>query len=106
VHRRGGSGHEAAQERIAGSRRSSRSQQVVGDRGADGVTGLALKNLKNGAEPHRRRGAFIFVGTTPNTEFLRGFLPLDARASSRPARTRTTIPGVGRRRSGQGAAPV
>jgi thioredoxin reductase (NADPH) len=40
-------------------------------------------------------GAFVFVGTTPNTEWLRGFLPLDPRGfvvtDANPA---TTVPGV------------
>jgi thioredoxin reductase (NADPH) len=48
--------------------------------GADGVSGLALKHLRSGAASSLAvEGAFIFVGTTPNTEFLRVFLPLDAK---------------------------
>jgi len=45
--------------------------------GAESVTGLRLKNVKTGAATALAvEGAFIFVGVTPNTEFLSGFLPL------------------------------
>ncbi len=55
-----------------------------------------LKNVKSGAASSLAvEGAFIFVGTTPNTEFLRGFLPLDAKGFIETTpNLETTIPGV------------
>ena len=46
--------------------------------GAEKVEGLILKNVKGGGTSRLEvEGVFIFVGVTPNTEFLRGFLPVN-----------------------------
>lgn len=46
--------------------------------GETGVTGLRLRDVKSGEEKKLAvEGAFIFVGVTPNTEYLQGYLPLD-----------------------------
>lgn len=46
--------------------------------GAEKVEGLILKNVRGGDTSRLDvEGVFIFVGVTPNTEFLRGFLPMN-----------------------------
>ncbi|KIX11639.1 thioredoxin-disulfide reductase [Dethiosulfatarculus sandiegensis] len=64
--------------------------------GDQGVQSLLIKNLKDGSERELKvDGAFVFVGTIPNTEFLKdavdmtsgGFIKVDARQ-------KTSIPGV------------
>jgi thioredoxin reductase (NADPH) len=46
--------------------------RVEGDKG---VTGLKVKNLKNGAESVLPlEGVFVFIGTEPKTDYLRGLL--------------------------------
>jgi thioredoxin reductase (NADPH) len=64
--------------------------------GADAVTGLGVKNVKTGvASRIAVEGAFIFVGTTPNTDFLRGFLPLDEQGFiATTPNLETAVPGV------------
>jgi thioredoxin reductase (NADPH) len=99
VHRRSEfRGTRLLQERIAAEPKIEPVLDAVVERieGTDGVTGLAIKNLKTGtASQIGVEGAFIFVGTTPNTEFLRGFLPLDAKGfiETNP-NLETTVPGV------------
>lgn len=99
VHRRGEfRGTKLLQERIAAEPKIEPVLDAVVERieGKDGVTGLALKNVKSGAASLlAAEGAFIFVGTTPNTEFLRGFLPLDAKGFVETTpNLETTVPGV------------
>ncbi len=81
VHRRGEfRGTKLLQERIAADPKIEPVLDSVVEKveGAEAVTGLAIKSVKTGASSRLAvEGAFIFVGTTPNTEFLRGFLPLD-----------------------------
>jgi thioredoxin reductase (NADPH) len=81
VHRRSEfRGAKVLQERIAAEPKIEPVLDAVVERveGAEAVTGLALKNVTTGAASRIAvDGAFIFVGTSPNTEFLRGFLPLD-----------------------------
>jgi len=99
VHRRSEfRGTRLLQERIAAEPKIEPVLDAVVERieGKDGVTGLEVKNLKSGVVSHIAvEGAFIFVGTTPNTEFLRGFLTLDAKGfiETTPS-LETTIPGV------------
>lgn len=46
--------------------------------GTDGVQSVLLKDLKSGQEKRlMAEGAFVFVGTNPNTGFLAGQVPLD-----------------------------
>ncbi|HWR98816.1 MAG TPA: thioredoxin-disulfide reductase [Candidatus Methanoperedens sp.] len=81
VHRRAEfRGTRLLQERIAAEPKIEPVLEAVveGIEGTQGVTGLALKNVKTGAASRLAvEGAFIFVGTSPNTEFLKGFVPLD-----------------------------
>ena len=81
IHRRNEfRGTRLLQERIAAEPKIEPVLDTVVERieGADAVNGLALRNVKSGAASRIAvEGVFIFVGTSPNTEFLRGFLPLD-----------------------------
>jgi thioredoxin reductase (NADPH) len=83
IHRRNEfRGTKLLQERIAAEPKIEPVLDTVVERieGADAVKALALRNVKSGAASRVAvEGVFIFVGTTPNTEFLRGFLPLDAK---------------------------
>ncbi len=46
--------------------------------GGDGVEGIELKNVKTGEFSRKEvQGVFIFIGTIPNTDFLRGIIELD-----------------------------
>ena len=69
---------------------------VEGIEGKDAVTGVRVKNVRTGATGALAvEGAFVFVGTTPNTEFLRGFLPLDGKGFiPTDADLATAVPGV------------
>jgi thioredoxin reductase (NADPH) len=61
------------------------------------VRGVKLKNLKTGAvTEHAVDGLFVAIGHQPNTEFLKGQLPMDARGYLKvePGTPRTMIPGV------------
>jgi thioredoxin reductase (NADPH) len=61
------------------------------------VRGVKLRNLKTGdVIEHPTDGLFIAIGHKPNTEFLKGQLPLDPRGYVlvEPGTARTRIPGV------------
>jgi thioredoxin reductase (NADPH) len=61
------------------------------------VTGVRLRNLKTGAvTEHPTDGVFIAIGHQPNTAFLAGQLPTDARGYLlvKPGGTQTPIPGI------------
>jgi thioredoxin reductase (NADPH) len=46
--------------------------------GSSGVEGIELKNVKNGELSRKEvQGVFIFIGTVPNTAFLRDIIELD-----------------------------
>jgi thioredoxin reductase (NADPH) len=64
--------------------------------GQDKVTGILLKNVKSGATSTLEvEGVFIFVGVSPNTEFLKGFVPTDERAFIvTNEHLETVVPGV------------
>jgi thioredoxin reductase (NADPH) len=64
--------------------------------GKDAVTGLALKNVRTGAAGRLAvEGVFIFVGVTPNTEYLQGALALDEQGFIRTNENlETSLPGV------------
>ena len=64
--------------------------------GAQGVESVRLKDLKSGREFDQAvSGAFIFVGTSPNTEVLRGVVEMDPRGFILADRDqRTSLPGV------------
>jgi thioredoxin reductase (NADPH) len=51
-------------------------EEIVGD---DHVTGAKLRNVKTGETSQLEVGAvFVFIGLTPNTEYLRGKLKMDS----------------------------
>jgi thioredoxin reductase (NADPH) len=61
------------------------------------VTGVKLRNVKTGAiSEHPTDGVFVAIGHQPNTAFLAGALPTDARGYLlvEPGRTHTKVPGV------------
>jgi thioredoxin reductase (NADPH) len=61
------------------------------------VRGVKLRNLKSGAvTEHAIDGLFIAIGHQPNTEFLKGQLPMDARGylTVESGTARTAVPGV------------
>src|SRR5690242_13543963 len=61
------------------------------------VRGVRLKNLKTGEiSEHATAGVFIAIGHQPNTSFLTGQLPMDARGylTVEAGSTRTGVPGV------------
>lgn len=64
--------------------------------GKDAVSGLELKNVKNGESSTLAvDGVFIFVGHSPNTDLFRGVLDLDEKGYIRiDERMRTNIAGV------------
>ena len=61
------------------------------------VTGVRLRNLKTGTvSEHPTDGVFVAIGHEPNTKFLEGQLPMDARGYLvvRAGGSATEIPGV------------
>jgi thioredoxin reductase (NADPH) len=64
----------------------------------DGVTGVRLKSTVDGkTEELEASGVFLAIGHTPNTDFLKGQLLLDAKGYvqwTTPARTYTSVEGV------------
>ena len=71
--------------------------EVLGTDAPQKVSGVKLRNLKTDAiSEHPIDGLFIAIGHQPNTAFLKGQLPMDARGylSIEPGSSRTRIPGV------------
>lgn len=68
-------------------------EEVVG---TDKVTGLRVKNVKSGELTTLEvEGAFIFVGVSPNSEFLKGLLPMDERGFLQTDENLATpVPGI------------
>jgi thioredoxin reductase (NADPH) len=64
--------------------------------GTDGVTGVGVRNVKTGkTHTLEVEGAFIFVGVTPNSEFLRGLLAMDEKGFLRTDENLATgVPGI------------
>ena len=61
------------------------------------VQGVKLRNVQTGAVSEMAiDGAFVAIGHQPNTEFLKGVMPMDERGYLRiePGSARTSIPGV------------
>jgi thioredoxin reductase (NADPH) len=69
---------------------------ATGVDGFFGIDGVHVKNVKTGEEKTLKAdGCFIWVGTTPNTQFLNDSLDTDAYGFIRAdARMQTSIPGV------------
>jgi thioredoxin reductase (NADPH) len=72
-------------------------EEVLGNDN-DGVTGVRLRStLNNQTEELACSGVFLAIGHTPNTDFLKGQLELDANGYIRwttPQRTYTSVEGV------------
>ncbi|MEJ2724127.1 MAG: thioredoxin-disulfide reductase, partial [Deltaproteobacteria bacterium] len=64
--------------------------------GKDGVEGIGLKNVKTGSESRLDvKGIFVFIGTVPNTEMVRGQIQLDENGFViTDSEMRTSVPGV------------
>jgi thioredoxin reductase (NADPH) len=61
------------------------------------VTGVRLRDTRSGAlSEHPIDGIFVAIGHQPNTAFLKGSLPLDAKGYVivEPGSSRTSVPGV------------
>jgi len=64
--------------------------------GEDGVEGIALKNVKTDESTQKEvQGVFIFVGTQPNTDLVKGMVNLDVNGFiTTNNNMETSIPGV------------
>ena len=70
---------------------------VTGINGEDNVTSATIKNVKTDEEEdYPCNGVFVFVGTIPNTDFLKGVVDLDESGFiiCNPADLSTSMPGV------------
>ncbi len=71
--------------------------EVLGTENPNKATGVKIRNLKSGAvSEHTIDGLFIAIGHQPNTGFLKGQLPMDARGylTIEPGSSITMVPGV------------
>jgi thioredoxin reductase (NADPH) len=71
--------------------------EILGQGSPPKVTGVRLRDTKtNELSEHPIDGVFIAIGHQPNTEFLKGRLPLDEKGYVivEPGSTRTQVPGV------------
>jgi thioredoxin reductase (NADPH) len=71
--------------------------EVLGEDGPLGVTGVRLKNVKTGAAQEiKTDGLFVAIGHTPNTDLFKGVLDMDENGYLITASdsTRTNVPGV------------
>jgi thioredoxin reductase (NADPH) len=71
--------------------------EVVGEVGAGGVTGLRLKDSHTGAlSTLDVKGVFVAIGHKPNVDLVRGQLELDEAGyiACQPGTTLTSVPGV------------
>ena len=64
--------------------------------GKDGVDGLEVKNVKTGSASRLDvKGVFVFIGTIPNTELVRGQIELDENGfAMTDNEMQTSVPGV------------
>jgi len=64
--------------------------------GQDGVEGIELKNVKTGEVSQKTvQGVFVFIGTTPNTEYLKDLIDLDKNGFIiTDGDMKTSVPGV------------
>ena len=72
-------------------------EEVLGEKAPPKVTGVKLRDTKSGVlSEHPIDGIFVAIGHQPNTAFLKGSLPLDAKdyVVVEPGSSRTTIAGV------------
>jgi len=71
--------------------------EVLGEDSPRRVKGVRLRDVKTGAvTEHAVDGIFVAIGHQPNTAFLKGQLPLDAKdyVVTEPGSSRTRVPGV------------
>ena len=70
--------------------------EVVGERGAKGVTGLRLKDTRGAESDLAVDGLFVAIGHTPATELFQGKLEMDGEGYivTTPDSTATRVPGV------------
>jgi thioredoxin reductase (NADPH) len=75
-------------------------EEILGEAGKGGVTGVRLKNLKTGeVSTVAANGVFIAIGHQPNTDLFKGMLDMDENGylilpGKKTAQTATKIPGV------------
>lgn len=75
-------------------------EEILGEAGKGGVTGVRLKNLKTGeVSTLAANGVFIAIGHQPNTDLFKGMLDMDENGylilpGKKTAQTATKIPGV------------
>jgi thioredoxin reductase (NADPH) len=75
-------------------------EEILGEAGKGGVTGVRLKNLKTGeVSTVAANGVFIAIGHQPNTDLFKGMLDMDENGylilpGKKSAQTATKIPGV------------
>jgi thioredoxin reductase (NADPH) len=75
-------------------------EEILGEAGKGGVTGVRLKNLKTGeVSTIQANGVFIAIGHQPNTDLFKGMLDMDENGylilpGKKTAQTATKIPGV------------
>jgi thioredoxin reductase (NADPH) len=64
--------------------------------GEGGVEGIELRNVKTGAMSQKTvKGVFVFIGTVPNTEFVKGLIELDKEGFILTDQNmETSVPGV------------
>jgi thioredoxin reductase (NADPH) len=71
---------------------------VLGDKGKEGMRGVVLKDTRNGEEMEvKAKMLFVAIGHQPNTDLVKGVLPLDDLGYlvlAQPGSTRTSIEGV------------
>ena len=72
--------------------------KVLGDKGKEGMRGAILKDTRNGEEMEMKaKMLFVAIGHQPNTDLVKGVLPLDDLGYlvlAQPGSTRTSIEGV------------
>jgi thioredoxin reductase (NADPH) len=72
-------------------------EEILDDGAGGGVTGVRVKNVKNGAVADLPcDGFFVAIGHAPNTEMLRGVLAMDEAGYllHQPDSSRTDVPGI------------
>ena len=70
-------------------------KQILEVLGESAVTGVKIKDNETGKEEvYPAQGFFLAIGHKPNTDFLKGFIDLDAKGYVKVAGTVTDVPGV------------
>jgi thioredoxin reductase (NADPH) len=72
-------------------------EEILGNPGSTGVSGVRLKNVRTGqVSEYRCDGVFVAIGHTPNTALFQGQLTMDdvGYLVTKPGSTATNVPGV------------